>query len=60
MSYARTQSTKNKINAKEEEWKKLKSGKSGKIVGQVISYVALGGAIVYVIISAANKKAAGN
>ena len=60
MSYARTQPTKNKINAKEEEWKKLTSGKSRKIVEQVIGYAALGGAIVYGMITAANKTAAGN
>lgn len=60
MSYAQSQSTKNKIDAKEQEWKQLKSANSSKTVGKVIGYVVGGAAIVAGIIAGVNKANNGN
>ena len=60
MSYAQTQNTKNKINAKEQEWKNLKSTKSSQAVGKVIGYVLVGGAIVAGIIAGVTKNSGSN
>ena len=46
MTFAQTQTTKNKINAKEQEWQNLKSAKKSQAVGKAIGYVLVGGAIV--------------
>lgn len=60
MSYAQTQATKNKINAKEQEWKKLKSANRSSAVSKVIYGVVAGGAIVAGIILGIAKGASGD
>lgn len=60
LSYAQTQATKNKINAKEQEWKQLKSSNSSQVIRKVIGYVVVGGAIVAGIIAGANKDSGSN
>lgn len=56
-SFARTQPTKNTINAKEQEWKELKSKNGSKVVGKVLGYGLVGAAVIGGAIAAAAKKA---
>lgn len=57
MSFARTQPTKNTINAKEQDWRDLKRAKSSKTVGKILGYGLGGAAVIGGIIAAAAKKA---